>query len=275
MRCGGQGRIAVAVVSAGYAIEADAPPGDRHIGEHAVAGEEEWNFWLTRHPVNAVDVERWLPAAARLVVVAPHPDDEILAAGGLMALAARLTRQIEVVAVSDGTASHPGSTRWTQARLARQRPRETARALRALGVGASTQRLGFQDGALAASIDPIAVVLGQLLRPTDVVVTTWRLDGHPDHEATGEACARAAHKCGARLVEAPVWAWQWARPGDARWPWARACRLALPDDVVQRKGAAVAAFRSQLEPDPDTGRGPILVPSIVDRAARPFELFFA
>ncbi|RYY69227.1 MAG: PIG-L family deacetylase, partial [Comamonadaceae bacterium] len=114
-----------------------------------------------------------------------------------------------------------------------------------------------------------------LLRPTDVVFTTWRRDGHPDHDACGTACADAVQIAGARLVEVPVWAWHWAVPGDPRLPWHRARRLDLDADAAGRKRAAVQCFTSQLKPDPSTGAGPILRSTTVARAARPFEVFFA
>jgi LmbE family N-acetylglucosaminyl deacetylase len=107
-----------------------------------------------------------------------------------------------------------------------------------------------------------------------VVFTTWRQDGHPDHEATGEACALAAASTGARLVEVPVWGWHWSRPGDARMPWQRAFRLPLSEEAVRRKRMAVKAFTSQLRRDASTGSGPVLRATTVQRAARPFEVVF-
>ena len=51
------------------------------------------------------------------LVVAPHPDDESLACGGLIAEARAQGRLVRVVIVSDGTGSHPASKAYPNARL--------------------------------------------------------------------------------------------------------------------------------------------------------------
>ncbi|MBU2285047.1 MAG: PIG-L family deacetylase, partial [Gammaproteobacteria bacterium] len=185
-------------------------------------------------------------------------------------------REACVIAVSDGAASHEGSSLWSPERLARERPLESLRALRRLGLAPeSIVRLGFADGGLTAHRQDLAARLEALFRPHDRVITTWRLDGHPDHEACGQAAAIAAERRGACLFEVPVWAWHWARPGDARLPWSRARQLALDASIVQRKTDAVQSFASQLAADPSTGRGPILRSTTVARAARPFEIYLS
>lgn len=220
-------------------------------------------------------LEALVPQGSRAVVVAPHPDDEVLGAGGLMAQLAQTGRELLIVPVTDGTASHPGSRRWPPERLAQERPLETVRALTLLGLSRiRLHRLGLPDGGLAAMESALAWQLAHQLRPSDVVITTWRQDGHPDHEATGRACAEACAQSGARLIEMPVWAWHWARPADPRLPWSRACRLPLSPEVEQRKRLAVRAFTSQTRPDPSSEVSCVLPPSALARVLRPFEVFF-
>ncbi|MES2530432.1 MAG: PIG-L family deacetylase [Pseudomonadota bacterium] len=241
-------------------------------------GTTEWQ-WRTCVGVSAARhrrAEELVPAGHRTVVVAPHPDDEVLAIGGLLAQLGRdHDRELLLIAVTDGTASHEGSSEWSPERLALERPRESQAALRQLGISeAPMVRLGLPDGGVQASRAQLIDRLIPLLRPMDVVFTTWRFDGHPDHEATGSACATAAERVGAKLVEVPVWAWHWARVDDPRLPWSRARRIPLDDDAVRRKEAAVQAFRSQLVSDLSTGAGPILRSTTVERASRDFELVF-
>lgn len=236
--------------------------------------EAQWLSWpaLARLPLcGPADL---VPDDRRAVVVAPHPDDEILATGGLLALLARTGREALVIAVTDGEASHRGSTTWPRERLQRRRPQESSLALARLGQPRGTLRLGLPDGDIARCRAVLARQLEEAIRPGDVLISTWRLDGHPDHEAVGEAAAQAAAHIGAGLIEAPVWAWHWATPADARLPWARACRLPLDPDIVARKTRAVLAFQSQLQPDLTTGRSAVLRASTLERAARPFEVFF-
>lgn len=180
-----------------------------------------------------------------------------------------------LIALTDGTASHPRSTQWPLQRLTHTRPRETEAALIALGA-ASTQvvRLGFEDGRLARAADQLHAQIVECLQPGDVLFTTWRLDGHPDHDAAGAACAEAASQVGATSIEVPVWTWHWAVPGDVRVPWQRARRIALSPSAVQKKQAALQAFASQLVADASTGEPAVLRPSILQRAMRPFETVF-
>ncbi|MDN8613678.1 PIG-L deacetylase family protein [Variovorax ginsengisoli] len=236
--------------------------------------EDEWHAWSGLRQMRTSFVETLVPAGGRAVVVAPHPDDEVLAVGGLLAQLARLGSAIRVIAVTDGTASHRGSRDWPVERLVRERPGESREALHRLGVDIEPIRLGLPDGGLRGLETLLADRLLTLFDRQDVVFTTWRGDGHPDHEATGHACAFAAARTGAKLVEVPVWAWHWAAPGDKRLPWLRARRLDLDAQACRRKQSAVRAFASQIEADASTGRPPILRPTTLARAARPFEVFF-
>lgn len=248
------------------------------VARRAIRGEgtteAEWNGWPGLARLPEIDAQTLVPPGARAVVVAPHPDDEILSVGGLLAQLAASGAQVEVIAVTDGTASHSGSTEWPVERLAKTRPRESRVALQRLGLFVEPARLGLPDGGLKELRAMLAARLVSLLRPRDVVFTTWRQDGHPDHEATGQACAMAAASAGARLVEVPVWGWHWSRPGDVRVPWQHAFRLVLSEDAVRRKRAAVKAFTSQLRRDASTGSGPVLRATTLARAARPYEVMF-
>jgi len=233
--------------------------------------EAGWQAWPGLAALPAVDPLALVRAGSRLVVAAPHPDDEVLAAGGLLALLAAAGREIAVVAVTDGTASHPRSTRWTPAALAAARPLETAEALGRLGLaGVTVTRLGLPDGGVRD--EAVAEALVGLLRPSDVLLATWRFDAHPDHEAVGRAAARAAVSAGVGLLEVPVWAWHWATPGDPRVPWARALRVQLPPDVLRRKRFAVQAYASQLGHDDALPLGAVLPPEVLARLLRPAEV---
>lgn len=249
------------------------------VSERAIEGlgttEAQWLAGPGLQHVRTIDIAASVPPSYRAVVVAPHPDDEILMVGGALQQLSQLGRALLLIAVTDGTGSHAGSLDWPTERLARERPLESHAALQKLELRAvETLRLGLPDGGLTRQQSRLADRLTDVLCPTDVVFTTWRHDGHPDHEATGHACAAAAERVGASLIEIPVWAWHWARPGDVRLPWHRARRLVIDADAVQRKQEAIRAFVSQLMPDASTGAGPILPSTTVNRAGRSFEMVF-
>ena len=244
------------------------------------------NIWLADPAVAGaapVSLDQLITADARLVVISPHPDDEVLSCGGLMAMHARRGGKVLVLAVTDGEASHPGSDHWTPATLAAARQLESASGLLLLaGQACAVLRLGLPDGQVASLQAELATRLQSLLLADDVVIVTWRLDGHPDHDAAGEAAHIACASVGCKLIEAPVWMWHWSQPGDKRVPWQCMRALRLPPEVVQVKCAALDAHQSQLAPrsggdyinDLDSSEGPVLGRHIVERAGRHAEYFF-
>ena len=222
----------------------------------------------------------WLPYLADLppyplpagpvTLIAPHPDDEVLAAGGLLARLAAAGTEVRVVSVTDGEASNPGGS-VPPGELAARRVAETAAALARLGVTRRT-RLRRPDGGAAGLEAPVA---GLMLAPGGTVLAPWTGDGHPDHEAVGRGAAAAAARAGAVLVEYPVWAWHWATPGDPAVPWSRARRLDLAGDVRNAKSRALSEFHSQTAPlGPRPEDAPVLPPHILARFTRPYEVFF-
>ncbi|QHT57279.1 methyltransferase domain-containing protein [Cellulomonas sp. H30R-01] len=210
---------------------------------------------------------RWadLPAlalpAGRTVVVAAHPDDESLAVGGLVAELAARGNPPEVVVLTDGAASHPGSPTLSPADLVARRADEVRAAVAVLSPASPVTLLGHPDGGLrevrAAAEADLRRLLGTA--PVDTLVVPWRGDGHRDHRVAGEIGAALAHETGARLVEYPLWMWQWATPDDARVPWERLRVVDLADGSVVRRHRAVAAHRSQVHPSSDDPRDAAVV----------------
>ncbi len=206
-----------------------------------------------------------------MTLVAPHPDDEVLACGGLLFRVAATGTLVQVVSVTDGEASNPGGS-VPPAELARRRVAETRTALAILGVPAPL-RLARPDGGAAALEDPVATRTPA--GPGTVLVGPWSGDGHPDHDAVGRGCARAAARTGATAVAYPVWTWHWATPDDPRVPWHRARRVTLPPAARAAKDRAIAAFSTQTRPlGPLPADAPVLTPGTLARFARPYEIVF-
>jgi LmbE family N-acetylglucosaminyl deacetylase len=202
-----------------------------------------------------------LPPSGRVVVVAPHPDDEVLGAGGTTALFLTVRAQILLIAVTDGEASAPERAE----QLRRIRPLESACAAAALGVTPhASYALRLPDGGVSA--DTVELALRPLLEPGDLVLAPWVRDGHPDHEATGLGAQRACHATDATLMAYLVWAWHWAQPSEL--PGEALRRVDLDEVTVRRKRRAVQCFTSQL-----AGPDPILNDLTVQRLTRDFEVF--
>lgn len=237
--------------------------------------EAVWLPWLARQPFAPINLLQLLGGTQRLLVVSPHPDDEVLAVGGLLAQAADRGCEVQILAVTDGEHSHPGSTAYPATALQQLRSHERHAALQHLHPRAQVQRLRFEDTRVADRVDALTARLSPFCNDGDLLLTTWRGDGHADHEATAQACLALCRLRGLQLVEVPVWAWQWASPGDPRLPWHRARVVMLDAEAVRRKQLALLQYASQLSIDPSTGRSAVISSAMVQRASRPFELLFA
>lgn len=86
-------------------------------------------------------------------MLAPHPDDGVLGCGGVLARLASTNREILVIGISDGGASHPQSRTWTLQTSTEARRNESAAGLQMLGVDTPSLRLGYDDGSESVAIE--------------------------------------------------------------------------------------------------------------------------
>jgi LmbE family N-acetylglucosaminyl deacetylase len=133
-----------------------------------------------------------------LVVVAPHPDDESLACGGLIAEACAEGRPTRVVVVSDGTGSHPASKAYPKSRLRDLRESEARQAVQELGLDPGKDIVSLRmpdrfvpgDGPFAERATEQIVACAEEVGAAAIFVS-WRHDPHCDHQAS-YCLARAA-----------------------------------------------------------------------------------
>lgn len=234
--------------------------------------ERIWSAFDTIDRLDVCDVAPWVTTYRKLWLLAPHPDDEVLGLGGSLARLSSLGADLSVVSVTDGEASHQGSTAWPPERLVETRPVEMRRSLEQLGIVADIVRLGLPDGDVTAHRQDLIDALLPLVSADDLLLATCRFDGHPDHEACGHAAVAVARRTGAQVFEYPVWMWHWASPHEPLIPWSRARRITLGEVTVGHKRDAIGEFHSQLEPD--GMRPPVLPPYVLPRFTRPFEVVF-
>lgn len=216
-----------------------------------------------------------------VVVLAPHPDDESLGCGGLLALLAAAGRAGQVVIMSDGTGSHPQS---------RSHPRPVLRALRqseardAVAVLASPPPLflDWDDGDVPLSGTRFETAVGAVVeacRGFGTLVATIALDPHKDHVATWAIAREASRRGGQRLLGYAVWSWRYLYPEIAPIEQVmvggppRGLRLDIAS-VLPAKQRAVMAHRSQttrlISDDPG---GFVLNEAVLAVLLRPFELY--
>lgn len=216
-------------------------------------------------------------AVSRLVVLAAHPDDETLGAGGLIADAAARGVPVTVVVVTDGAASHPGSTTSAEDLVA-TRAEEARVAVHLLGPDVELVQWSIADGAVREARAEITERLRPLLPgPGGLLVAPWRGDGHRDHRVLGEIAAELvaeADQAATTLLEYPIWLWHWGSPDHPDVPWS-ALRLSSLDAVADAaKRSALAAYVSQRRPLSGAPEdAPVLHPVFERHFARGREVF--
>jgi LmbE family N-acetylglucosaminyl deacetylase/SAM-dependent methyltransferase len=246
--------------------------------DHREPGTDPADWTAFLDTVAALPVR--LDTVASVVVVAPHPDDETLGAGGLIASAADAGVPVHVLLVTNGEGSHPDSPSTSPERLRSIRHTEFRAALAVLAPAASATVLGVPDGGLREHPDVLRSALTERLTGVDgpvLVVAPWRGDGHRDHRIAGEVAADVVeHAPGTELLEYPIWAWHWDDASAPAAPWDRARSLVLSSAALDRKRAALDAYPSQTRPlSPAPGDEPIVDDRHAAHHLRPTEWFFA
>lgn len=218
------------------------------------------------------------------LVVVPHPDDETLGCGGLIALLRQARVPVWIVLVSDGTMSHPNSRRFPPSARRALREAELGEALLRLGVSTTALTcLHLPDGHVPSHDEAAITELVHLLQhhAPATVLTPWRRDPHPDHRATTALVQQAFQQLPQanqpRLVEYVVWGWERATPADLPQPnEVQGWRLNIAS-VLPKKQHALAAHASQLPYGPidDDPSGFYLSDSMLAHFAQPFETYLS
>jgi LmbE family N-acetylglucosaminyl deacetylase len=207
---------------------------------------------------------QWEPPSIPTVVVSPHPDDETLGAGGLIASQCSKRVPVSIIAVSDGEAAYseyPG--------LAGIRCDEHREAAKNLGVEPpDLVRLRLPDSDISRYEDELAEQIADHIDVGTIVVAPWVHDPHPDHEACGRAATRAARATGASIVFYLFWAWHRNTPDLLSSLPLR--RFPVSPDLQAKRATALECHRSQLVRD---NGEPILPECFLAPARRSFETF--
>ena len=199
-----------------------------------------------------------------------HPDDEAYLSGGLMAAAVDAGARVVCVTATSGERGTPDPTEWPPARLRPLRDAELVASLALLGV-TDHRHLDYPDGgcdgvpageAVGRLVDLIAEV-----RP-DTVLTFGPdgMTGHADHRTVSAWATSAVRETEPGIAPRLLYATRTARWCDGFDALHRTLQLFppdlpprvevdevafdlyLPEDLLDRKLAALRAHASQVEP---------------------------
>ena len=166
----------------------------------------------------------------RILVVAPHPDDETVGCGGLLA---RFGAQCDVLLLTDGRKGVPSDGSKTEEETAAVREAEFEAAAAFFGVR-KTIRLHIPDGGLREHASAVAQTD---LRPYDLIFVPNRYERHPDHAAAFRIIKKLCKKqrTKAELLEYEVWS-----------PITAPNRFLDVSETMERKLAGIRIYESQV-----------------------------
>jgi LmbE family N-acetylglucosaminyl deacetylase/glycosyltransferase involved in cell wall biosynthesis len=179
----------------------------------------------------AIPYDAALLRGERLLVLAPHPDDEVIGCGGLVALHLRERRVVRVVVATDGG----------QAGDASVREEESRRALAVLGENVTIDFLRVPDRTLDDAIAPRLRELLLEFRP-DLILVPAPIEIHPDHLALARVFCELVQRdetLYADLAVARVAFYEVGQP-------LRPNAIVDISEVADAKYAAIAEHRTQL-----------------------------
>lgn len=176
----------------------------------------------------------------RLLVLAPHPDDEVIGCGGLVAQHLAEGRPVRVVIATDGAEADAATTDRDHYR--RTREQESRHGLDALGGVDDLHFLGFPDRSLDGRV---AEALAEHLRAfqPDLVLVPSPIEIHPDHHALANALidvVQGDERLFAELAMTRVAFYEVGQP-------LRPNAIVDITDVADKKYAAIAAHASQMK----------------------------
>jgi len=164
----------------------------------------------------------------RVLVIAPHPDDEAIGCGGSLALHRKAGSSVRTIFVTIDRPLPSGEI---------VRVGEADRASKALGF--DQQWLKIPDGSVSRHEPEVAEGIAKAIRETspDVIFCPFPGDNHRDHQAAAASTAAAIAKAD---FGGDVWCYEvWA----ALWP----NFFVDISSVVEEKRAAIECYRSQIE----------------------------
>ena len=178
----------------------------------------------------AIPYEPALLRGERLLVLAPHPDDEVIGCGGVVAQHLRERRDVRVVVATDGGAAGDAAARQEESR----------RGLAILGDVASIEFLGIPDRQLEELPQLKDILLSH--RP-DLILVPAPIEIHPDHLALARIFCELIQRDENLFGDLAVTRVAFYEVGQPLRPNA----LVDISDVADAKYAAIAEHRSQLE----------------------------
>ncbi len=185
-----------------------------------------------------------------ILLIAPHPDDEIIGCGGLIQ---RYTsgKCVNVVILTGGGASHHGCCEATADDIKRERRNMAQKINAEIGLPKGCLHLlDFEDGNISAgnAVEEAKLLsIIQNIKPDAILFPIQQGEGWSDHIAAGDIVKRliSAHSIKVQLYEYCVWFWYY-NVWNIRWRDAHI--LKMTSDQYQKKLKAISDYTTSVAP---------------------------
>ena len=168
--------------------------------------------WLLRIVARFCSKQLDISGYEKVLIISPHPDDEVFGCGGLMQSLVQAGKQVEVIIMSKGEAVHRPCCPNNEIIIVEARAGLTDAANGVLGIAPEhIHRLNFPDGDFASAIGNKVLVsaLGELIKviaPTEVFIP-HPFENSPDHVAATQILESILQRLTIKTFYYCVWTW--------------------------------------------------------------------
>ncbi|MCR8911519.1 PIG-L family deacetylase [Barnesiella sp. ET7] len=177
-----------------------------------------------------------------VLIVAPHPDDEVLGCSGLIQRLLNEGKQVDVAILSGGGKSHAGCCKIDESTLIESRRNLSRKAAEILGLSLEHLHfLDYPDGCIAfdCSETDLLKKLIKTLQPKAIFVP-HKGEGWSDHLEAGRIVRKlAGETSGVSFYEYCVWFWYYNVWNIDR---KKAFVLTMTEEELSRKNEAIDAY---------------------------------
>lgn len=188
-----------------------------------------------------------MPIAGKILIIAPHPDDEVMGCGGLIQRLCEQGIPPHVVILTGGGQSHSACCHLSESVIKEERRSMASQLLRKLGLPADhLHLLDFPDGSISPSHEEMNTLQNLVaeIQP-DAVFIPHQGEGWPDHLVCRELVEKMPVLGAASIYEYCVWLWYY---NVWNLDWKRANLLQMSKAEHAAKCRSVEAYTEKLAP---------------------------
>lgn len=189
-----------------------------------------------------------LEVNGKVLIIAPHPDDEVIGCAGLIQQVLKQGKQLYICILSGGEASLRDYSNISEEEIKKQRLSLTKKITTQLGLSADQLiLLNFPDGNIHKKFPDFHILqqIIQQIKPDEIFVPHQKGEGWSDHIETGNMIKDIIKGTTIRLYEYCVWFWYY---NVWKIDWKNACLVRMTSTEHQNKLKAIYDYITPLAP---------------------------